>query len=407
MVQTRTHISFRFVAFTLRIEHVSDIQVAGTHCQGRTRCRLRAFRAESGSRQCWAQPSQSHTAGADLIWQGTVFVFKHLPVVSLQVYLRTVMLTVIEQGLPERDEAPPVKIVLDNLPPEVLHVIFQHAAHADKPTILACSLVSWNWREMSLPHLFSSLTVKRSLDYDDFSNFLTEHPNLARYIRRLVLGFLPKRYFDGLPHATIRPTLTSVNLSQITAKLPRLHTLVLQSVWLAEAQGDIASLPSVIPRMLEGLMIHGCSAPREEPLPLRALLGILITYPATAISLQSIFVVDCNAPIQFDTELSSATHQSTIRLDLGSSCDHWPRLYETFRRLLAPRCLRSLCTHPNIHDAAPDVLRALGAFIDHAGGEALRHLELPFSIGVDDVGHSQARPGEHQEKSLSPLTRSN
>ncbi|KAI0654035.1 hypothetical protein C8Q70DRAFT_542009 [Cubamyces menziesii] len=299
---------------------------------------------------------------------------------------------IAKQGLRERDEAPPVKVVLDNLPPEVLHVIFQHAAHDDKPTILACSLVSWNWREMSLPHLFSSLTVKRSLDYDDFSNFLAEHPNLTRHIRRLVLGFLPKCYSDGLPHATIRPTLTSVDLFQITAKLPRLHTLVLQGVWLAEAPGDIPSLPSVTPRMLEEVVIHGCSAPREEPLPLRALLGILIAYPATTISLQSIFVVDCNAPIQFETELSSATHQFTTRLDLCSSCDHWPRLYETFRRLLAPRCLRSLCTHPTIHDAAPDVLRALGAFIDHAGGEELRHLELPFSIGVDDVGHPQTRP---------------
>ncbi|KAJ8472487.1 hypothetical protein ONZ51_g8472 [Trametes cubensis] len=197
---------------------------------------------------------------------------------------------IAKQGLRERDEAPPVKVVLDNLPPEVLHVIFQHAAHDDKPTILACSLVSWNWREMSLPHLFSSLTVKRSLDYDDFSNFLAEHPNLTRHIRRLVLGFLPKCYSDGLPHATIRPTLTSVDLFQITAKLPRLHTLVLQGVWLAEAPGDIPSLPSVTPRMLEEVVIHGCSAPREEPLPLRALLGILIAYPATTISLQSIFV---------------------------------------------------------------------------------------------------------------------
>ncbi|KAI0325887.1 hypothetical protein GY45DRAFT_174954 [Cubamyces sp. BRFM 1775] len=323
----------------------------------------------------------------------------------------------VRRRVRERDESPPVNlkiVILDKLPLEVLDLIFKHASD-DKPTILACSLASRHWRDMSLPHLFFSLKVERTFDYDDFSDFLAEHPNLANYVRRLVLGYLPK-HFSGLLHTTIRPTLTPAKLSKLAAKLPRLQALVLRGVWLAEAQEvDSTSLPSITPRGLKELIIDGCGSGvrRDLPLPLRTLFRILLACPANAVTLRSLFVANCDALalVQFDTQPSSessASHQPTTKLDVSSlevkslSCDDWPRhrdawelemrLYDAFRHILAPQCLRSLRIHPTVHGHAPDALRALGALIEHVGGEALRHLELPFSIRANTAVLAESRP---------------
>ncbi|KAI0654036.1 hypothetical protein C8Q70DRAFT_542399 [Cubamyces menziesii] len=291
--------------------------------------------------------------------------------------------------------------ILDTLPPEIQHLIFRCASD-DKPTILACSLVSSSWRDMSLPHLFSSLKVKRSSSHDDFNDFLAVHPHLARYVHELELGYLPM-HFPGLPHTTIRPTLTPVKLSAITTKLPRLQALVLRSIWLADganAEGDSTAHPFVIPRKLKRLTINECSVRRDRPLPLRVLFSILTAYPAREILLLFLSL-DCEVPFLPNIQRASVAAQSANTLEVESLVvkrvfsEDWrnleARLYDGFRQVLAPGCLRSLRAHATIHGRAPDAFHTLGSFIDHAGREALHHLELPFGIGLE-VGLPESRP---------------
>ncbi|KAI0325888.1 hypothetical protein GY45DRAFT_174953 [Cubamyces sp. BRFM 1775] len=291
----------------------------------------------------------------------------------------------------------PTKSVLDVLPLEILLLVLRHASD-EKLTILACSLVSRSWREMSLPHLFSSLTIKRSFDYDDFIDFLASNPNLARYVRELKLGHLPVQS-SIFPDRTIRPTLTPTSLSRITTKLPRLQALVLRSVRL-DAGDDSDAHPTIVPRRLKELTIDDCIVRRDLPVPLQVLFSILTAYPANTISLLFL-TLDYEVPFVPNTQHSGATAESIVKLEVESLVikqafsPTWPdseaQLYDAFRQTLAPRCLRSLRAHASIHRPDSGALRILGDFFNHAGRDALRYLELPFSIG-QEVGPPESRP---------------
>ena len=70
--------------------------------------------------------------------------------------------------------------------PELVDVIFRYASQ-DKATISACALVSRDWRELALPHLFSDLKfrTRNARPLKHFQDFIDAHPHIARYVRKL------------------------------------------------------------------------------------------------------------------------------------------------------------------------------------------------------------------------------
>ncbi|KAH9893515.1 hypothetical protein C8Q73DRAFT_536322 [Cubamyces lactineus] len=301
---------------------------------------------------------------------------------------------------------------LDDLPLELVDLVFRHAGNLRdaKQTIIACACVSRLWRKLALPHLFSSLKVVNRADFYDFSTFLTTHPDLARHIRFLTLARLRRRGMMPMAELVIGPNISHSGLANIVARLPKLEELCLDEVFILDSEIDSASPPALLtpPHFrLKKLSISSCHGRvgRMQILSLRTLFNALTILPADVVDL-SWLTIACDAgDVTFDgVRLPAATRRSNERLhvrdlilDKISSRSGWPptqttRVYDVFRQYLAPRCLRSfqaqrrkdlLSTRldPTFEKHNRDALRVLGDLLEYAGGEALLHLSLPFSVG--------------------------
>ena len=195
---------------------------------------------------------------------------------------------------------------------DVCHTVF---GFASKSTLLACSRVSWMWREISLPFLFRSLEICRNSSYDDFLQFLDEKANIARYIRDLTLAYAPPALVPT-PHDVAfeinakinkfkRPVVDRILLATLADKLPRLRELKLYYIVLATPDALRRVLPSTIPSAgalpgpahiadkpkselprLQKLSIEGCwsaAASTETACDIYTLLDIFTAIPADSL----------------------------------------------------------------------------------------------------------------------------
>ncbi|KAI0323543.1 hypothetical protein GY45DRAFT_1332464 [Cubamyces sp. BRFM 1775] len=279
------------------------------------------------------------------------------------------------------DEASPARHGIEALPVELTDLIFRNTVE-DQAAISACTLVSRNWRQVALPHLFSSLKIARQARFDALDGFLSSHPHVARCIRKLELKHLPGdvRAATGSSEAAI----TYDCIAALSAKLPELQELHLQGIWFAD---QLHPADRVVTAKLKVLALKNCANGGNRPIMLQTLHGILVTFPADAVSLHVLTVAD--TPSYDPTTFTAPSHGGPLcvrTLTLyRNNTQRWPtydlvQLYDMLRRIIARQCLHTLRTQYGIARQRLESLRAFGEFLDHAGGEALRHLELPFTI---------------------------
>ncbi|KAH9899374.1 hypothetical protein C8Q73DRAFT_787259 [Cubamyces lactineus] len=284
---------------------------------------------------------------------------------------------------------------------------------ASKSTLLACSRVSRMWRELSLPYLFQFIQVHRNASYDDFVQFLDGNATLARYIRDLTLGYAPPALAPPTPDVEVRleftisytrPVVDRKLLVMLAAKLPRLQKLKLYYIVLSSTHPSLLALQSTTPSTsavpapadvadkrrsrlprLQRLSIEGCcsiGASTETPCDLYTLLDIFSALPVDSIYTKDIYVSvegglpqsgwgDPQGPLSMHT-LHMEAHPQHFGLNLG-------QLYDALRRAATPRCLCRLRLDHIVRRSA-SCLRALGELLHHAGQDALREFELPFTI---------------------------
>ncbi|KAI0653178.1 hypothetical protein C8Q70DRAFT_650689 [Cubamyces menziesii] len=324
-----------------------------------------------------------------------------------------------------------------DLPLEIVDLVFRHAADFQdaKRTIMACACVSRLWRELSIPHLFSSLKVVNLSDFDDFSAFLATHPDLARHIRILTLA-RPRRYRGmKLPIAepVMGPNISHSGLADIVAKVPKLRELRLDNIFIVNSPIDPTSPTTLLPPpnfRLRKLSMHSCRG-RVGPvtiLTLPTLFDALTVLPADVVHL-SWLTLACDAgDVTFDGIQLPTTRLPGERLRISdlvldrisSRSTSWPphkttRFYDLLQQVLAPRCLRSFQAQRRMDLYSPypestfdkrnhDALRVLGDLLEYAGGKTLLHLSLPFSVG-GIIQQPEGNPGKALACPPSPQTR--
>ncbi|KAH9888793.1 hypothetical protein C8Q73DRAFT_166287 [Cubamyces lactineus] len=263
---------------------------------------------------------------------------------------------------------------LSALPPELVDLVFEHTLY-DKDSIRACTLVSRSWRAVSAPFLFSSLTVMRETSFDDFHDFLVTRPDIASCIRELELTQVPNGLDIGSPHAAVTPTA----LAALSANLPALRVLRLHRMWITEPLHGLSTPtnPVASRSRLKALTLHDCSNDSNSLMSLRTLHAVLASFPSESVSLYWLTIVDAS-------DLSAGCRGSQLHIEnLTLYHIHAPTpLFQYFRQILVPHCLRSLQARmENAFNRDPDFLRVLSEFLIHVGGDQLRHLELPFVVG--------------------------
>ncbi|KAJ8502250.1 hypothetical protein ONZ51_g73 [Trametes cubensis] len=291
---------------------------------------------------------------------------------------------------------------------DVCHTVFGFASGS---TLLACSRVSWMWREISLPFLFRSLEICRNSSYDDFLQFLDKKAIIARYIRDLTLAYAPPSLAPPTPHDVAfeinakinkfkRPVVDRILLATLADKLPRLRELKLHyiSAGALPAPDCIADKPkSELPR-LRRLSIEGCwsaAACTDTACDIYTLLDIFTALPADSLYTKDIYVSVEGGPPQSDSKNHQGQLDMHTLLMEGHPYYFDPRLgllYDAFRQATAPRCLRRLRLD-RMTRRSISCLHSLGNFLYHAGRDALREFELSFDINgpihplEDDPGY--------------------
>ncbi|KAH9899371.1 hypothetical protein C8Q73DRAFT_319169 [Cubamyces lactineus] len=272
------------------------------------------------------------------------------------------------------------RVGFHTLPIEVMGIVFEHSA---KPTLLVCTRVSRLWRESSRPHLFESLTIRRSSSYDDFFSFLDANTDIARYVRNLTLGRDHAAWLDGT-----YPLVSKTLLVKLTHMLPRLQELRIQDVQFDSrpTHSDAAVRDEDVrpPRLRLFSMERCCSMGTDPWVPQSVLFDVLSTLSADTIHLSSVYVASQETAVAPRPRLRPLNPRCLVLSDMPS-INVWhgtlskKRLYEVLRLVTAPKCLRELrVDRVDRHDIA--CLTALGDFLSHAAQDALQEFELPFPI---------------------------
>lgn len=119
------------------------------------------------------------------------------------------------------------------LPLELVYLVTENL-HADRGTLVSCSLVSRFWNTASRSLLFRVLTVssKRSPDqFVLFLEFLHNTPSVACLVERLTLAGTARRSEITSPHTNFDPrTLSHPLLFEILQQLPFLRHLCVRSL---------------------------------------------------------------------------------------------------------------------------------------------------------------------------------
>ena len=229
------------------------------------------------------------------------------------------------------------------------------------------------------------------------------------------------RRYGGIPvaEAIVGPNISHTDLINIVTRLPRLQTLHLDNVFILHSTGDLTSPEALLPTAhlrLQKLLMSSCSG-RVGPmavLALPTLFDSLTIFPADVVDLSWLTIACDSGEVTFDgIQLPPATYQPNQTLNVrslildkisnrGWSLSDTTRLYSMSRQALAPRCLTSFQAQrrkdlhvvqpkPTFDKRNPHALRVLGELLEHAGGDALLHLSLPFSIEGESP---EDRPGK-------------
>ena len=120
---------------------------------------------------------------------------------------------------------------LGPLPTELVHMIFR-LLEDNKENLLKVSVVSKVWREIALPLLFTSLSLKSSRQFHRLFKFVKSYPSLAGCVSTLSLRERVSLVsYYGMPVVNaISPTLDLPQLAKIMYQLPKLRSLVLENV---------------------------------------------------------------------------------------------------------------------------------------------------------------------------------
>ncbi|KAI0326148.1 hypothetical protein GY45DRAFT_1329297 [Cubamyces sp. BRFM 1775] len=271
------------------------------------------------------------------------------------------------------------------LPLDVCFTIFEFAP---KRTLIACSRVSKAWREVSLPHLFRSITVSRCRSFDDFLQFLDEHADLAWYIRNLTLEYAP-RPVQEIHGLKIKPVVDRPFLVALANKLPRLQELCLLRVAFgrpvegANTSPAIANNSRLSSSRLRRLLLVGCHSVGINVCHIHTLLDIFAAVPVDSIQTRDVYISSSlrhNAE-QIPSHLQGQLDMPNLLMDANPfrAEGQIRYLYRALRQAIAPRCLRQLRLD-HIDRGSNFGLRSLGEILHHSGRDVLQTFELPFVI---------------------------
>ncbi|KAI0654076.1 hypothetical protein C8Q70DRAFT_544557 [Cubamyces menziesii] len=282
--------------------------------------------------------------------------------------------------------------------PELVDVIFRYASQ-DKATISACALVSRDWRELALPHLFSDLKfrTRNARPLKHFQDFIDAHPHIARYVRKLELIAVLDAPMDPLRPLDLR------TLAAVVTSLAGLRVLYLCEPFFDGTDSALSSLSSImLPRRLEKLTVDICRDEEDtSTTSITTLIGVLRTFPADSIHL-SYFDIACVPPsdprmAQLIQSSSNSMHVVDLKLDrLDGSCYGLERLglghlFDALCHVLKPGYLRSLQCRPYKGSDYGDTTKQLfGKFLHHTA-ETLQDLALPFLLRLP-VRYEEYKP---------------
>ncbi|KAI9060342.1 hypothetical protein FKP32DRAFT_1760346 [Trametes sanguinea] len=272
---------------------------------------------------------------------------------------------------------PRAAVGLHSLPLEVWHIVLENAP---KPTLLACSRLSRTWRELTLPHLFASIEIKRCTGNfaEPCEEFLDACPRLARYVRRLRL-VNNARWTGG------RPVVDRGLLPALLTRFPCLEEVCAHSLFVCvPAQPRPPDVPAT--RRLRKLDLIDCedvNTSFRRSVDPRVLLDLASAVPINMINIELFGVgtqeddPEATPPLRplDPRSLQFEMRYDAYRIDRDAS---W--VCDVLRAAFAPRCLTALRLGQWILGQDIDALRRLGRFIVHACARAMRHLSLPVVI---------------------------
>lgn len=139
--------------------------------------------------------------------------------------------TVDQSSLP--DEL--IDIIISEVRQTTAHEAFSGGAAVRLAVLMACSEVSRHWRRVTLPHLFSRISVQHT--FEEFLRFLTEKPAISSCVRCLRLTGEPDDCDDdGI--AVIEAQI----LRSLVSSLPNLDTLTLETIWIRNSATGLPPL---------------------------------------------------------------------------------------------------------------------------------------------------------------------
>ena len=154
----------------------------------------------------------------------------------------------------------------EHVPFDVIECILSHARQmVDRQTFFAWATVSRAWRELCLPHLFSSLRI-RTARLESFATFLTASPHIGRHVKNLVV-YGPSTIASRMPwqlFVSLRVSPDS-HLVRALSHLPALRTLRCQDIWILRPEDSPPSMTdqSIFspPFKLHRFVLHRCWVP--------------------------------------------------------------------------------------------------------------------------------------------------
>ena len=141
---------------------------------------------------------------------------------------------------------------LDRLPVELRTMILE-LLKPDKRSLLSCSLLSKEWRAMSLPFIFASINAKSNTNFNGLFSFLVDNPHLAKFVKSMSF----QRKLERTRHFVAR---AGVNSMMITND----RTPSFDCTSLVNALSSLTTLQQLV---FENVRPHRCSSLRAPARP--------------------------------------------------------------------------------------------------------------------------------------------
>ncbi|PIL23165.1 hypothetical protein GSI_14474 [Ganoderma sinense ZZ0214-1] len=264
--------------------------------------------------------------------------------------------------------------VLQDLPVELLQGIFAFVQTEGPPTtLIACSAVSWWWRDIVLPQLFSTFNTRRTESFKDVVHFLSTHPHIAACVKHLRLGRTGCICtLSDLRKPRPNPEVDHQTAHALLKCLPALQYLSFDCVRFVVTPNTNALAEDCIrPYRLRWVSLDRCVI-GADPTPLFRILSLCDI---------GTFQVTCT---EFPNEagLQAETLHRTLRMQrlwLPELHSQWKtgRLMRALQRRLEPGCVRGLsivCDNRQSLENTGALLRVVG--------RDLTSLKLRLSPGV-------------------------